>query len=237
MPKARDKNFMDADGPQINWHYDILSRKTKKALDFLSSEKWLGKSKWYLAGGTALALQVGNRKSLDLDFFTELKNFDTGKLLKRYSDNPNWTKTFSRKNTIYGELFGSKVSFIAYPLFIPKQKFVRCGIIRVLQPLDIAVMKITAISQRGRKRDFFDLYWCANNIESLENIIRKLPAQYPSVAHNYHHILKALVYFEDAESDPEPEIYFDVNWKKVKNFFRKEIPIIANKIIIQKRRI
>jgi hypothetical protein len=58
-----------------------------------------------------------------------------------------------------------------------------------------------------------------------------LPAQYPSVAHNYHHILKALVYFEDAESDPEPDIYFDADWKKIKSFFRKEIPIIADKVI------
>ena len=92
-------------------------------------------------------------------------------------------------------------------------------------------MKITAISQRGRKRDFFDLYWCAKNIEPLENIIKKLPAQYPAVAHDYHHILKSMVYFEDAESDPEPEINFDANWKKVKNFFIKEIPIIADKLI------
>jgi hypothetical protein len=83
----------------------------------------------------------------------------------------------------------------------------------------------------GRKRDFFDLYWCAKNIEPLEKIIKRLKFQYPSVAHDYHHILKSMVYFEDAESDPEPEIYFDANWKKVKSFFKKEIPIIANRII------
>ena len=231
MLKAGNKIIMDANGAKINWHYDILPRKTKKALDFLSSEKWLGKLKWYLAGGTALALQAGHRKSLDLDFFTKLKNFDIEELQEHYSGNSNWTETFSRKNTIYGELFGAKVSFIAYPVFIPKQEFIQHGTICVLQPLDIAVMKITAISQRGRKRDFFDLYWCSKNIEPLENIIRKLPAQYPSIVNNYHHILKALVYFEDAESDPEPEIYFDANWKKVKSFFKKEVPIIADKII------
>ena len=139
----------------LNWHYEILPRQTKKALMFLSEEKWLKESNWYLAGGTAL----------------------------------------------------------------------------VLQARDIAVMKITAISQRGRKRDFFDLYWCAKNIEPLEEIIKRLKVQYPSVAHDYHHILKSLVYFEDAESDPEPEINFDTGWKKVKNFFIKEIPEIADKIM------
>ncbi len=214
-----------------NWHYEILPRQTKKALIFLSEEKWLKESSWYLAGGTALALQAGNRKSLDLDFFMENKDFDTDELLAKFSNNKDWLLSLNKKNTIYGELFKAKVSFIAYPFFIPKQEPLRHGAIKVLQAKDIAVMKITAISQRGRKRDFFDLYWCAKNIESLEEIIKRLKVQYPSVAHDYHHILKSLVYFEDAESDPEPEINFDANWKKVKNFFIKEIPEIANKIM------
>ena len=70
---------MDTSSQELNWHYETLPRKTKKALDFLSGEKWLKESKWYLAGGTALALQVGNRKSLDLDFFTEknIKKIET----------------------------------------------------------------------------------------------------------------------------------------------------------------
>ena len=92
-------------------------------------------------------------------------------------------------------------------------------------------MKITAISQRGRKRDFFDLYWCANHVEPLEQIIKRLKVQYPSVAHDYHHILKSLVYFADAEGDPEPIIYFDSNWRKVKKFFTKEVPQIALRIM------
>jgi len=93
-------------------------------------------------------------------------------------------------------------------------------------------MKVIAISQRGRKRDFFDLYWCAKNLEPLEKLIGRLKTQYPSVAHDYHHILKSLVYFHDAENDPEPMIYFKASWKEVKNFFKKEIPIITQKMII-----
>ena len=106
--------------------------------------------------------------------------------------------------------------------------------IKILRPLDIAVMKIIAISQRGRKRDFLDLYWCAKNIEPLEKTIKRLKTQYPTVAHDYHHILKSLVYFNDAESDPEPDIYFKASWKDVKNYFEKEILNITNKIIIKK---
>lgn len=231
MLKAQNKKIMDSASQQIKWHYETLPPNTKKALDFFSAEKWIKESKWYLAGGTALALQAGNRKSYDLDFFTTDNDFDEKKLLTRFIGNKYWNTDVEEKNTIYGRLFKSKISFIAYPLFIPKQKFLWHKAVRVLNRIDIAVMKITAISQRGRKRDFFDLYWCAKNIESLENIIRKLKNQYPSIVHNYHHILKSLVYFKDAESDPEPEIYFSADWKKVKEYFTKEIPIIADKLI------
>ena len=61
---------MDSSAKEMNWHYETLPRKTRKALDFLSKEKWLENEGWYLAGGTALTLQAGNRKSYDLDFFT-----------------------------------------------------------------------------------------------------------------------------------------------------------------------
>ena len=223
---------MDSSAQKLNWHYETLPRKTERALDFLSKDKWLKKSKFYLAGGTALALQVGNRKSFDLDFFTEKKDFNGKKLIAHFSDNKDWIIEVEDRNTIYAKLLGAKVSFIAYPFFIPKQKMSLHGEIPVMNPIDIAVMKITAVSQRGRKRDFFDLYWCAHNIEPLEQIIRRLPEQYPSVAHDYHHILKNLVYFEDAEDDPEPEIYFKASWNTVKKFFRKEITTIEKEVLL-----
>lgn len=232
MFAARDKKIMaSSDSRKINWHFEMLPSQTKQALDFLSQEKWLKNSGWYLAGGTALALQTGHRKSHDLDFFSEVKEFDNEKLLSNFSNNKNWDTELNKNNTIYGELLKAKVSFIAYPFFVPKQKFLQYENVKVLNQKDIAVMKITSISQRGRKRDFFDLYYCAKNIEPLEKIIKRLKVQYPSVAHNYHHILKALVYFEDAESDPEPEINFEADWRTVKNFFLQEITIIAKKLI------
>ena len=77
MFASGNKSIMDTPCPKLtDWHYETLPRQAKKAFDFLSGEEWLKKSKWYLAGGTALALQVGHRKSLDLDFFSELPKFD-----------------------------------------------------------------------------------------------------------------------------------------------------------------
>jgi len=222
---------MDSSIKEIKLYFDTLPKDTKKALDFLSTQEWLKKTDWYLAGGTALALQTGNRKSVDLDFFIKEARFDNIDLLDRISSGGHLEVELSKDNTIFAKLFGSKVSFIAYPFFTPKQQPLWYGSVRILNKVDIAVMKITAVSQRGRKRDFFDLYWCAKNIEPLEKIIKRLPVQYPSVAHNYHHILKSIMYFEDAESDPEPEIFFKTDWEEVKNFFSTEIPIITKKLL------
>lgn len=105
------------------------------------------------------------------------------------------------------------------------------GSVKILAPADIAVMKVIAISQRGKVRDFIDLYWYAQKYEPLIDVIKKLPGQYPTVAHNYHHILKSLMYFEDAENDPMPRLFFDVEWKSIKRYFQQEVPKIARKLL------
>jgi hypothetical protein len=208
---------------------NILPRQTKKALEFLAGQKWLRKSGWYLAGGTALALYEGHRKSYDLDFFIRANEFAGEDLLKHFSKKI-WTTDIVREGTIYGRLLGAKVSFIAYPFFHGQEKFYYYGAVPVLHPKDIAVMKIIAISQRGRKRDFYDLFWYIHCHEPLIDIIRRLPKQYPSVAHDYHHILKSLVYFTDADQDPLPKKYFSATWKQIKKYFEKEIPKITREV-------
>ena len=214
---------------QIARNIRILPSATQKALDFCAAQGWLKKSPWYLAGGTALALQAGHRSSVDLDFFSSRANFHAPSLLRHFP--VNWQTTRLEEGTVYGELFRAKVSFLSYPLFEPALPPVRYGAVRVLQPADIAVMKIIAISQRGRKRDFIDLYWCVRNIEPLGEIIVRLKTQYPTVAHDYHHILKSLTYFADAENDPLPKLYFKASWLQIRKFFVSEVPAVTRKLL------
>jgi len=218
------------EGYKIELNFNAMPEQTLKAFKYLARQDWLADSDWYLAGGTALALQVGFRRSVDLDFFTRKKKFDNEKLLKSFKSK-NWQTKSSSEDTIYGELLGASVSFISYPFFIPKLPLLRSGSIRILDAKDIAVMKAIALNQRGKKRDFFDLYFCANNIVGLEEIITNLKPQYPSVAHNYQHILKSLIYFADAENDPEPDLLVDLDWKTVKAYFEKEIPALTKKLL------
>ncbi len=212
------------------FHFNVLPKATLRAFQKCAEIKFFLRSKWYLAGGTALALQSGHRKSVDLDFFTEQEKFNRKKIERLLNNEGKWVTTSLSEGTLYGELWGAKMSFIAYPLFVPTIPKPKYGTISMIDPQDIGIMKIIAISQRGRKRDFFDLYWICHNVQSLSKIIMRIHKQY-TIKQNLAHILKSLVYFEDAEGDPEPEIYFPANWKTVKKFFRKEIPEITKKII------
>lgn len=214
----------------VDLHTDIVSPATHEALEYLRGSQWLKKTQWYLAGGTALALHVGHRQSVDLDFFTPQKDFAAGKLVSHF-DTASWHANIIREGTVYGTLRGAKISFIAYPFFVPKQPYHWYGAVRILDPRDIAVMKVIAISQRGRKRDFLDLYWCAQHLEPLAEIIKKLPEQYPGIAHNFHHIIKSLAYFGDAESDPMPTLFFKANWKEIRNYFKREAPQVARALL------
>lgn len=215
---------------EIAWHTSALPSQTLEALETLAASAWLSDSGWYLAGGTALALQVGHRSSEDLDFFTRKKDFSIVEVLK-YLTEPDWKTELAREGTIWTAYRGAKVSFIAYPLFVPKELMLRYGNVAVLASRDIAVMKIVAISQRGRKRDFVDLYWYVLNGEPLIAVMRRLPEQYPSVAHDYHHILKALMYFADAEEDPMPRMNFKADWEMIKKYFCSEVPKVAKELL------
>ncbi|MDP3727164.1 MAG: nucleotidyl transferase AbiEii/AbiGii toxin family protein [bacterium] len=213
--------------------FDALPKAAVLALKKCSEMDFFSSGKWYLAGGTALALQSGHRRSYDLDFFTENKIFDEKGIEKILHDKGQWTTSAMSKGTVYGVFSGTKMSLISYSHFKPAEKMHNFGAVSLLAPPDIAVMKIIAISQRGKKRDFFDLYWICKNREPLHDSILKVHRQY-SINQNLTHILKSLVYFEDAETDPEPEIFFNASWKIVKDFFKKEIPIILKRLIIQK---
>lgn len=212
-------------------YFNVLPRATSKAFLKLSQDAdWLKTGGWYLAGGTALALQVGHRASVDLDFFSKKKTFDTADVEDNLSRVGSWGTTLQKSGTLYGKFLGAKASFIAYPFFSPSKDKLRYGAITLLKPDDIAVMKVIAVSQRGRKRDFVDLYWYGNNYGDLEAAFYRVLKQYPQ-KHNMTHILKSLTYFDDAEKDPMPNLNFAASWQEIKAYFRREAPRLARKLL------
>jgi hypothetical protein len=212
-------------------HLSRLPAPARRAFLLCAELPLLRGPRWYLAGGTALALQVGHRQSVDLDFFTPRARFGELALERTLLGTKRWRTTHREEGTIYGTLLGAKMSFLAYPFFVPSRRRLACGNVRVLLPRDIAAMKIIAVSQRGRKRDFIDLYWHCQHEEPLEEVIPRVLKQYPGGKHSLAHFLKSLTYFADAEGDPMPRLFFDVTWPAVRRYFEREVPRIAREVL------
>lgn len=194
-------------------YLDYLNRNQIKVLEKLG---FLNKYGFYLAGGTALALELGHRSSMDLDFYT-LKNFDYKKLRKELE------RKFKEAIFIQGDegtlimkLNKVAASFFRYPYYLifPIVKFESFPPIASVK--DIAAMKLIAIADRGIKRDFFDIYFLLEEF-SLEEIFNWVKEKYPKF--NIYSAVRGLTYFEDAEKKKfQRRIYLFkyISWSKVK---------------------
>ncbi len=178
---------------------------------------------WVLAGGTACALHLGHRISRDLDFFTN-KTFSTDKLfedLKKLA--ANLVIESQSEAGLVAWINNSKFSaFYQSYLFVePCADFMGAPVAGLA---DLAAMKLIAISQRGKKRDFVDLYFILQKVPSLK-VANVLVSRYGREKINPLHIGKSLVYFADAEGDPEPEFLppCKVSWTIVKKFFKSHV--------------
>jgi predicted nucleotidyltransferase component of viral defense system len=178
-----------------------------------------------LAGGTALALHYGHRISVDLDFFTE-KEFLCDDLLSDIESNFEVKiQRKQRKNqmTLFLSNHGFpetevKVDFLRYPYKLIDQIISVDGL-RLLSPKDIAPMKLSAISNRGAKKDFFDLYKLLEEY-TLQDLLNLFTLKYPNISHFM--VLKSLTYFEDVENDFDPILLENVSWNEVKAIIIKK---------------
>ena len=198
---------------------EIISKKTKANLEILTKEDLL--ENFYLAGGTGVALQLKHRVSLDLDFFTE-KDIDTKTLIQKIKTRGKFSIERETENTLIGIFNGIRVSFLKYdyPLLFDLKQIKG---IKIADFRDIGCMKIDAVSSRGMKRDFVDLFFICREVISLKNLLSLFKKKYKSVNYNMLHILKSLAYFEDAENNPMPKMILPTSWQEVKSFFKKEI--------------
>jgi len=145
------------------FHIDILNEAQKKILPVIS--KALSNTEFYMAGGTALALQVGHRQSLDFDWFIP-KLGDPEALFRRLKSFDIDFKILSvSPETVYLILETVQMSFIGYdyPELQPKILWPEFGL-HLAGLNDIACMKISAIASRGSRKDFVDLFYLVRNL-------------------------------------------------------------------------
>lgn len=203
--------------PDPAWHLEVITPETRTLLASLAANPALASC--YLAGGTALALHRGHRRSHDLDLFRP-DPFDATQLLATLSGHGVLATTALAENSADVTIDAVKVSVLRYEyplLFAPS----RLHGMPIADPRDVGAMKLSAIAMRGARRDFIDLHVVAEQW-GLAQVLDWADAKFGRVRINRVHWLKALTYFEDAEQEPEPDMILPLPWSQVRAFFERE---------------
>lgn len=176
-------------------HTETVAGTTLELLKRLEQEEVL--SAFNLVGGTALALYMGHRRSVDLDLFTP-EAFDVNVLRERLEETYGLRTDYAFKHTLKGTIDGIKIDCImhAYPLLEPP--YVEEGI-RLYGLKDIIAMKLSAITDNGsRLKDFIDIA-CLSTRYSFYEMLQCYRHKFPQA--NVLRPFKALTYFEDIDFD------------------------------------
>ncbi|MCH8518063.1 MAG: nucleotidyl transferase AbiEii/AbiGii toxin family protein [Cyclobacteriaceae bacterium] len=177
----------------------------------------------YLVGGTALALQYGHRISVDLDFFGSIK-IESSDLIEQLKLMGNLILIKDSPKIKVFSINQIKVDFVDYSFPWLERPIINEGI-RLASSKDIAAMKIAAITGRGHKKDFIDLYLLLNHY-SLKEMLNFYLNKYQ---HGSEFLaLKSLTYFEDADIQPSPKMLFDWEWDEIKSVIKAEVSRLIN---------
>ena len=201
-------------------HTDILTTTQLAVLDGLKPIPAV--HEFYLAGGTALALRHGHRRSVDFDFF-RATSFDPQELMLTLDRAfRNVERLPTGEQTLYVRLLQVTTSFFRYPY----------PLLDVVEPTpwgfglaadsDIAAMKIEAIAGRGSRKDFIDLRILVRSGLTLDAAFDVFEQKYGTRRTDRYHRLRALAYFADADREPMPDMRIPFDWNEAKQFFTAE---------------
>lgn len=199
----------------IELHDEVLDARTVRALEAFGSAPEL--DSFYLAGGTGLALQLGHRRSNDLDLFSE-------RPWRWESTQPGLVSAGligvdrQEEGTFVGRVGGVRVSLFHYPYVLLEPTLDSRFAVPIAGLLDIACMKLAAIVQRGGRKDFIDLYHLSRAGFTVEEVLAALSRKVPGSTYSRVVVAKGLAYFDDADEQPDPEMLVPYDWAKVKRF-------------------
>lgn len=199
----------------MKYHTDGLQKRQISVLKDLSPH--MSSRGFYLAGGTALAIHLAHRVSVDLDWFTP-HPFEDALLLAQSIRSTNIDLNIEQVSpgTLHGSVHWVRVTFLQYqyPLLKPLVHWdeMDCSLASLE---DLACMKLSAIAQRGARKDFCDIYALGTKAFSLKQMLELYQKKFG--IKDIGSVLYGLVYFDDAESERMPKMLWNVTWRKIRN--------------------
>jgi hypothetical protein len=195
-------------------HKEIFSKEQVDLLEFLKEYS----KKYYLVGGTAIALHIGHRKSIDFDLFT-FKRIERIKIKKRIAESKFFNKLIVElDDQIHFNINGVKLTFFQFPYDLPANvKFENYFILPDL--LTLAAMKAFALGGRGKWKDYVDLYFILKDYYTIEDVSNKAKELFEN-AFNPSLFLKQICYFTDVNYTEPVEFMpgFETDEETIKNF-------------------
>ena len=182
---------------------------------------------YYLGGGATIAIYLGHRHSVDLDWFTEESITDPMRLAQNIRDKgiPFVTGQIER-GTLHGTISGVRIRFLEYkypllkPLIIWQKAACQLATLE-----DLACMKLSALTQRGSKKDFVDIYALGLRYFSLRDMLRLYQKKFS--VEDKGHVLYGLSYFDDADKERLPKMFWDTDWRTIKKTIQSWVKEVA----------
>lgn len=199
----------------MSFHREALVPPMEAALASLGAV--VAEQGFHLVGGTAVALHLGHRRSVDLDWFTTQRLTEPQALAASIRAGGVDLEIESvARGTFHGQVQGVRVSFLQfpYPLLGDPVPWAELGF-SLLSLDDLAAMKLSAIAQRGARKDFVDLYAIAREHRPLPELLPLYGKKFGTT--DIAHVLYGLSYFKDAESQPMPQMLWPEEWSEIKS--------------------
>jgi len=194
------------------FHPEVLTGRQVRVLDAIAPVSEAGH--FYLAGGTAIALRCGHRRSEDFDWFAARVGRPEALAARIRKTDLGLDSLELAAGTVNCRIGEVKVQFLefAYPLLEGTdawpEKRVALASLR-----DLGAMKLLAIAQRGARKDFVDVYALLRQGMTLPNMLDDFRAKFKA---DPMPVLRGLAFFDDAELEPMPEMLAAVSWPKVR---------------------
>lgn len=198
---------------------NAVEATTLELIKSLQSKPYL--SGFYLVGGTALAMHLNHRKSIDIDLFSNI-GFDSSGLLENIHQDFSYQLFFTSSNTLKGCIENINVDILAHRYKLIGEPEVVQGITLLSTP-DIIAMKLNAISTSGqRSKDFIDIYYLLNKY-NLSKMLEFYQVKYNQ--QNIAFVLKSLIFFDDVDIADWPVLIENpkLKWVEVKKRIEKVV--------------